>query len=210
PSATGANVLLVLLSVFTNRANKQGSMVRIVWEVGGGTRHSEHLCSPCHRSTASIKPQHDNPSVSSSESLHLNVSYMDLKRSDNHRRHARAAATGLSAEAAKVPREGGCLPTQTGPRSPPCGPPAAHVGPRCFLRARCSWSTLNKANSGKRSITVRSKTDGLSEPSPVRDPAPGAGKWLKKAGAFQAPRLLLGVILRCQVAANVLAANGGE
>ncbi|KAK5873022.1 hypothetical protein PBY51_013670 [Eleginops maclovinus] len=41
---------------------------------------------------------------------------------------------------------------------------------------------------------------------------PGPGKWLKKAGAwlFQAPRLLLGVILRCQVAANVLAANGGE
>lgn len=73
-----------------------------------------------------------------------------------------------------------------------------------------NFLAIPRANSGKRSITVRSKTDGLSEPSPVRDPAPGAGKWLKKAGAFQAPRLLLGVILRCQVAANVLAANGGE
>lgn len=32
--------------------------------------------------------------------------------------------------------------------SPLCGPPAAHVRPaRCFLRARCSWSTLNKGNS---------------------------------------------------------------
>lgn len=39
-----------------------------------------------------------------------------------------------------------------------------------------------------------------------------AGKWLKKGPGLRFPglRLLLGVILRCQVAANVLAANGRE
>lgn len=32
--------------------------------------------------------------------------------------------------------------------SPPCGPPTAHVRPVLdFLRAHCSWSTLNKGNS---------------------------------------------------------------
>lgn len=47
-------------------------------------------------------------------------------------------------------------------------------------------------------------------------PHPGssfrAGKELKKGPGFAFPgrRLLLGVILRCPVAANVLAANGGE
>lgn len=75
------------------------------------------------------------------------------------------------------------------------------------------FSAVPRATGGKRSITVRPKTDGLSVPSPVQDPAPGLGKWLKKGlgYAFQAGVFfLLGVILRCPVAANVLAANGRE
>lgn len=56
-------------------------------------------------------------------------------------------ATGLSAEAAKVPREGSVCQLKQGSfsslwaASRPCGPALG------FLRARCSWSTLNKGNS---------------------------------------------------------------
>ncbi|KAM7402601.1 hypothetical protein PAMP_017825 [Pampus punctatissimus] len=123
----------------------------------------------------------------------------------------RAAATGLSAETAKVPREGSVCQLKQGlfsslwAASRPCGPVLG------FLRARCSWSTLNKANSGKCFITVGLKMDGLSVPSPVQDPAPGLRTGYKRPGlCFASLRLLLGVILRCQVAANVLAANGRE
>lgn len=67
---------------------------------------------------------------------------------------ARAAATGLSAEAAKVPREGGASANSNRARSlpsvgRPCGPTLG------FLRARCSWSALNKGNGNVRA-TVNS------------------------------------------------------
>lgn len=66
---------------------------------------------------------------------------------ENHCRPTRATATGLSAEAAKVPREGSVCQLKQGSfsslwaASRPCGPALG------FLRARCSWSTLNKGNS---------------------------------------------------------------
>ncbi|KAI4826408.1 hypothetical protein KUCAC02_029856, partial [Chaenocephalus aceratus] len=67
PSATAANVLLVLLSVFTNRAAWYASCGR--W--GGGTRHSEHLCSPRHSELH--------------ERLHLNVSNSGPEEKRLHR-----------------------------------------------------------------------------------------------------------------------------
>lgn len=65
---------------------------------------------------------------------------------ENHRRPSRSTTTGLSAEPAKLPQEGvSANPNRT--RSPLCGPPVVHVRPALgFLRARCSWSTLNKGN----------------------------------------------------------------
>lgn len=65
----------------------------------------------------------------------------------NHRRPARAAATGLSAKAAKVPQEGSVCQLKQGSFSSlwavsrPCGPALG------FLRAQCSWRTLNKGNA---------------------------------------------------------------
>lgn len=47
-----------------------------------------------------------------------------------------------------------------------------------------------------------------SPPPPVQDPAPGLGS--RSGLCFPGRRLLLGGILRCPLAANVLAADGGE
>lgn len=57
-------------------------------------------------------------------------------------------------------------------------------------------------------ITVSLKMDGLSVASPIQDPAPGLGS--RSGLCFPGWRFFLGVILRRPVAANVLAANGGE
>lgn len=66
---------------------------------------------------------------------------------ENHRPASRSTSTGLSAEAAKLPQEGApANPNRT--RSPLCGPPLVSARPTLgFLRARCSWDTLNKGNS---------------------------------------------------------------
>lgn len=65
---------------------------------------------------------------------------------ENHRRPSRSTTTGLSAEPAKLPQEGVSA-NSNRTRSPLCGPPVVRVRPALgFLRARCSWSSLNKGN----------------------------------------------------------------
>lgn len=75
------------------------------------------------------------------------------------------------------------------------------------LQILCRYSQSNRWR--RCFITVSLKMDGLSgAPSPIQDPAPGLGS--RSGLCFPGRRLLLGGILRCPLAANVLAADGGE
>lgn len=66
---------------------------------------------------------------------------------ENGRRPSRFTTTGLSAEAAKLSPEGVSA-NSNRTRSPLRGPPLVRARPTLgFLRARCSWSSLNKGNS---------------------------------------------------------------
>lgn len=66
---------------------------------------------------------------------------------ENLRGPSRFTTTGLSAEAAKLPQEGASAKSNR-TRSPLRGPPLVGARPVLgFLRARCSWSVLNKGKS---------------------------------------------------------------
>lgn len=74
------------------------------------------------------------------------------------------------------------------------------------------FTAIPPANSRECFITVGPKTDGLSEPSPALRLQLVGWEVAKKRPQLHFPGLLFlpGVILRCQVAANVLAADGRE